>query len=111
MTTEIQTTIENSFTDNVSFLDLSFVFSEKFDVQAQSERYYFGNLQTDNNYYFLDFEARYKLIKDKLTISLTGKNLFNERRFRNFSISDIGSSTTEYRLLPRFVLLKAEYRF
>lgn len=110
-TTEVQTTIENSFTDNVSFLDLSFVFNKKFDLQVQSERYYFGNLQTDNTYYFLDFDARHKLINSKLTIGLTGKNLLNTKRFRNFSVSDIGTSTTQYRLLPRFVLLKIEYRF
>jgi hypothetical protein len=110
-TTEIETTINNSFTDNVSFLDLSLVFNERLDFQLQSERYYFGNLQTDNTYYFLDFDARYKLIENKLTLGITGKNLFNTESFRNFSISDIGSSTTEYRLLPRFVLLKLEYRF
>lgn len=110
-TTEIETTINNSFTDNVSFLDLSFIFNKKLDFQLQSERYYFGNLQADNTYYFLDFDARYKLIENKLTLGLTGKNLFNTERFRNFSISDIGTSTTEYRLLPRFVLLKLEYRF
>lgn len=110
-TTEIETTINSSFTDNVSFLDLTFVFNDKFDAQIQSERYYFGNLQTDNTYYFLDFDARYRLIDNKLTLGLTGKNLFNTERFRNFSISDIGTSTTEYRLLPRFVLLKLEYRF
>lgn len=110
-TTEIETTINNSFTDNVSFLDLSFVFNKKFDIQVQSERYYFGNLQTDNTYYFLDVDAHYKLIENKLTLGITGKNLFNTESFRNFSISDIGTSTTEYRLLSRFVLLKLEYRF
>jgi hypothetical protein len=108
---EITTTIVNSFTDNTSFLDLSFLFNDRFDFKLQSERYYFGNLETDNTYYFLDFEARYKLKKDKLTLGLSGKNLFNTQTFRNFSISDIGSSTTQYRLLPRFVLLKMEYRF
>jgi hypothetical protein len=110
-TTVIQTIIENSFTDNVSFIDLSFVFNKKFDIQVQSERYYFGSIQNDNTYYFLDFDARYKLIENKLTLGLTGKNLFNTEKFRNFSVSDIGTSTTEYRLLPRFVLLKMEYRF
>lgn len=110
-TTKIQTTINNSFTNNVSFLDLSFVFNNKFDVQLQSESYYFGNLEIDNRYYFLDFDMRYKFIKNKLTLGITGKNLFNAEKFRNFSISDIGTSTTEYRLLPRFVLLKLEYRF
>ncbi len=109
-TSEINTTIENSYTDNVSFLDLTFVFSNTFNIHVQTERYYFGNLKTDNTYLFLDFETRYKLIKTKLTIGLTGKNLFNTRSFRSFSISDIGSSTTEYKLLPRFILLKIEYR-
>ncbi|QMU65875.1 MAG: TonB-dependent receptor [Flavobacteriaceae bacterium] len=110
-TTEIETTINNSFTNNVSFLDLSFIFNNRLDVQLQSERYYFGNLQTDNTYYFLDLDARCKLIDNKLTLGLTGKNLFNTERFKNFIISDIGTSTTEYRLLSRFVLLKLEYRF
>lgn len=110
-TNTIKTTIENSFTDNTSFLDLSFVFSDKFDIEVQSERYFFGNLENDNTYYFLDAESRYEILKDKLTLSISGKNLFNTKKFRNFSISDFGSSTTEYRLLPRSVLLKMEYRF
>ncbi|BAO75671.1 TraB/GumN family protein [Winogradskyella sp. PG-2] len=111
LNSKIETIINNSFTNNTSFLDLSIVFNDKFDAQIQTERYYFGNLQIENTYYFLDFDMRYKLKKDKLTVGLSGKNLLNTKTFRSFSISDIGSSTTEYRLLPRFVLLKLEYRF
>ncbi|REE08387.1 carboxypeptidase-like protein [Winogradskyella pacifica] len=111
-TNKIETTIDNAYTNNESFLDLTFVFNDKFDVQLQSERYYFGNIQTtDNTYYFLDIDARYQLIKSKLSLGLTGKNLFNTKTYRTFSISDIGTSTAEYRLLPRHVLLKLEYRF
>ena len=106
------TTINNSFTDNISFLDLSFVFNKKFNLQFQTERYFFGNLDKENNaYYFLDFDVKYTIKKNKLTLALTGKNLFNTKTFRTFSISDISTSTTEYRLLERFVLLKMEYRF
>jgi hypothetical protein len=111
MTNTIKTSISNEFTDNTSFLDLSFLVNKKIDFQLQSERYFFGNLTADNTYYFLDFDARYKMLDNKLTLTLTGKNLFNTETFRNASISDIGSSTTEFRLLPRFVLLKLEYRF
>ena len=107
----IETTIDNSFTDNTSFLDLSFVFNKKLNAEVKTERYFFGNLQNENTYYFLDFDLRYQLKKDKLTFALSGKNLFNTETFRNFSISDVGASTTEYRLLPRFVLAKLEYRF
>lgn len=110
-TTGIETSTNFSFTDNVSFLNLFFIFNKKMNFQLETERYYFGNLQSDNTYYFLDFNAKYKLIKNKLTLGITGKNLFNTKRFTNFSISDIGTSTTQYRLLPGFMLLKLEFGF
>jgi hypothetical protein len=106
-----ETTTSNKFTNNLSFLDLSLVFNEKFDFEMKSERYFFGNLQNDNTYYFLDFDVRYRLKKDKITFGVTGKNLFNTGSFKNYSVSDIGTSTIEYRLLPRFILFKIDYRF
>jgi len=111
MVNKIVTTVNNSYTNNTSFLDVSFVFNDKSDVQLQSESHYFGSLETNNTYYFLDVDAKYKLIKNKLILGITGKNLFDTKTFKTFSISDIATSTTEYRLLPRFVLLKLEYRF
>jgi hypothetical protein len=113
MTNKIETiAINNSFIDNVSFLDFSFVFNDRFNIEFQTERYFFGNLDKENNTYnFLDFNANYTIKKNKLTIALTGKNLFNTKNFRTFSISDISRSTTEYKLLERFLLLKMEYRF
>ncbi len=109
---QVKTTAENSFTDNMSFLDLSFMFSDKFNIQVQTERYFFGNLEEKNNkYYFLDVEARYVIKENKLTFFLSGNNLFNTETFRNYSISDISISKTEYRLQPRYLLLKMEYRF
>jgi len=110
-TNKIETTIRNEFTNNVSFLDMTFTFNKKLNIDLSSERYYFGNLEKDKIYYFLDFDARYTVKENKLTLMLSGKNLFNTNTFRTFTISDIGTSTTEYRLLPRFVLLKMEYRF
>lgn len=109
---KVETTIKNDFTDNMSFLDLSFMFSDKFNIQAQTERYFFGNLDKENNkYYFLDLEARYIVKENKLTFFLSGNNLLNTETFRNYSISDINISQTEYRLMPRYLLLKMEYRF
>jgi len=111
-TNEIKSNFTNSFTNNTSFLDLSFVFSDKFNIEFQTERYFFGNLDKENStYYFADFDAKYILKNNKITLSLVGKNLFNTNKFKEFTISDIGSSTTEYRLLPRYLLLKMEYRF
>lgn len=111
-TNKITTTMVNSFTDNVTFLDLTFVLNDQLNFKFQAERYYFGNVNQENNTYnFLDFDARYVIKENKLTFSLSGKNLFNTETFKSYAISDINVSTTAYRLLPRQVLLKMEYRF
>lgn len=110
-TRKIKTSVTNSFTDNKSFLNLFFRFSDKFDIQLKNERYHFGKLEKNKDYYFLDFTGQYKLIRNKLSLGLTGQNLFNNKKFRTYSISDIGTSTTEFRLLPRMVLLHAKFRF
>lgn len=107
----IQTISLNKFTDNIQFFDLTFMLNKKLNVDIQSERYYFGNLHTDNKYYFLDLDARYTVKENKTILMLSGKNLFNTNTFKNYAISDIGNTTTEFRLLPRYVLLKMEYRF
>lgn len=109
---QVKTLIKNDFTDNMSFLDLSMQFNDKFNVQFQGERYFFGNLERESNkYYFLDLETRYVAKENKLTFFLSGNNLFNTQTFRNYSVSDIIISKTEYRLQPRYVMLKMEYRF
>ena len=109
---QVKTSIKNDFTDNMSFLDLSMQFNDTFNVQVQGERYFFGNLNKGSNqYYFVDVEARYVVKPNKLTFFLSGNNLFNTQTFKNYRLSDISISQTEYQLVPRYVLLKMEYRF
>ena len=109
---QVKTNIKNNFTNNMSFLDVSFMINEKFNFQVQTERYFFGNLINANNtYYFIDLEARYEIKDNKLTLFLSGNNLNDTEKFINYSISDINISQTEYRLMPRYVFIKMEYRF
>ena len=109
---EIKTTNTNSYTNTMTLIDLSFVINDRLNFQIQTERYYFGNLDKDSNeYYFMDLEARYNTASGKLHFSLSGNNLFNTETFRSYSLSDISISKTEYRLQPRYVLLKMEFRF
>jgi hypothetical protein len=110
--TKIETSITNSFTNRISFIDLFFIFDDKLSFEIKTEQYYFGNLEKENNkYYFMDLEARYTFKANKLTFSLSGNNLFNTETFRNYNITDISISKTEYRLQPRYLLLKMEFRF
>lgn len=111
-TNKVKSTISNDFTDTISFLDLLYDINDNLNLQVQTERYVFGNIDEQNNtYYFLDLESRYTIKKNKLSLSLTGKNLFNVSTYRNTSISDISSTTSEYRILPRYLLLTLDFRF
>lgn len=108
----IKAGVENSFTNNTSFKDLIFAVNKNFNFEINAERYYLGNLFNDsNNYNFLDFEGRYTFKESKLSLAIEGHNLLNAQTFQDISISDISSTTTEIRLLPRFLLLKLDFRF
>ncbi len=107
----VKTITENSAINDYSFLDILLKPSKKFDLKATAERYYFGNINGKKNYDFLDLKARYKVLQDKLILSVTGKNLLNTKSFVNYTLSDISISTVEYRLLPRYVMFGVAYNF
>jgi len=103
---------KNSFTDNFSFLDLFFSITNNFSAEVQIERYHFGSLEKGSkSHHFADVSVRYNMIPNKLSLKLNANNLFNTKTFANYSISDISVSRTEYRLIPRYILLTASYRF
>ena len=109
---EIKTNIKNTFTNSMFFMDHNFNFNSKLNLEIKTERYYFSTIDKSNNtYYFMDVEAKYTVKQNKLSFSVSGNNLFNTTTFRNYSVSDISISSTEYRLLPRYVLLKMDFRF
>ncbi len=107
----IGTSVENSNTDNTSFLDLNFKFTDTFQFQFRNELYTFGSLPQDKSYYFSDLNLRYTLWPNKVLINLDINNLWNTQTFSSFRISDTGSYSSSYKLLPRYFLLKMEYRF
>jgi hypothetical protein len=95
----------------MTFLDILFKVNQKSTIQIQTERYFFGNIGADNDYYFLDVDWRFTIKPNKLTVSISGKNLLNTSQFKTASITDVSFLITEYNLLPRFVLISADYRF
>ncbi|MBA5791576.1 carboxypeptidase regulatory-like domain-containing protein [Flavobacterium sp. xlx-214] len=103
---------KNNYTNGFSFLDVFYKVDERIDVKAVTEYYYFDSLEKNQRHHaFLDVEATYKLKGDKWTLGLRGNNLLNKQNFTTYYVSDIGYSSTSYRLMPRFVLLSAKYRF
>ena len=103
--------LKNSFVDNLSFLDLTFDIGSKLNFQLEAERYHFGNVGANDVFYFLDFNLQYDIKPNKCVFGVSGKNMFNNTFFRSFLLTDIGNSSFEYPILPRFVLARIEYRF
>ncbi len=109
--TIIETSVKNKNLNNTSFLDLNFKINEKFNFNLKNEQYYFGNISNKNTFWFTDFQAFYKIKKNKLNLTLQANNLLNTNSFTNFSINDTGFFKSDFELLPRYFLLKFEYRF
>lgn len=107
----VKTSQESRNLDNVSFLDLNFDLSDKLGITLNNERYYFGNLSSDKSFYFSDLKAQYNVKRNKLTLKLILSNIFNTNVFSNFNISDTGSYSATHRLIPRYILMKLDYRF
>lgn len=107
----INTTTRFENTNNTSFLDFNFNFSDHINSSLKTEHFYFGNLDSNKSYTFIDFETKYKFKKKDITLTLTGKNLLNKRTFNEVFISDINTSIQSYRILPRFILLGVDFRF
>ncbi|WP_425076637.1 carboxypeptidase-like regulatory domain-containing protein [Psychroserpens sp. S379A] len=63
------------------------------------------------NYTFLDTELVYKSIDKNYQISLTGKNLTNNKKFETLFVNDYSRSVASYNLIERYVLLGASFSF
>lgn len=108
---QIKSTTSSNVNNNVSFLDLNYNFNKKINFQLKGEKYYFGNLSSNNqNYFFADFNLLYQM-NEKINFKFQMNNLLNTEYFIDNQISDFYISETKYRLLPRIISLGAEYSF
>ena len=57
----------------------------------------------------MDFNVDYKIL-EKLNLSLVVNNLFNQNFYVTQNITDLEVSIFKYKLVPRFALLKIEFR-
>lgn len=108
---EIFTERNSSYYNNMTFLDLDIAFNNKLNLQLKSEKYSFDNGQFNDSYYFVDIDLTYKILKNKGVLSLIGNNLLNTEQFRNVVITDLSTSINDYRIIPRYLMLKFEFRY
>jgi hypothetical protein len=104
---------ESRLNNTYGFLNLFMNISEGFQANLKNEAYHFGNLfpGSSKTYLFSDLSLSYDVPKTKVRLSITGKNLFDNRQFSNAVITDTYSATTEYQLLPRYIAFGIDYSF
>jgi len=95
---------------NQSFVDVVYTPIKKVNINLNMERFNFNSISTTNSFYFADLKTSYEVFKNKLSLTVEGKNLFNVQNYNNLFINDTGFTNSSYRLLPRYVLLKARIK-
>jgi len=101
-----------TFSRNISFVDFNFNFLKKINFSLRSEVYLFkDDFNSSDPFYFIDFDLRYTIKKNKLSVQLHGENLLNTKQFTDYFVTDVVNTQTAYRIIPRYVLLKFNYRF
>jgi hypothetical protein len=108
---EVKFSGKSTRTDNLTFLDLYFNIHKNTTIKLQNDRYFFGNLDGDSSFYFTELSVQYKLKESGLNFELVGHNLLNTNNLQNSNIGDTSTSLTDFRLIPRYVMLKVGFRF
>jgi hypothetical protein len=106
--------LKNTITNHTigSYVDLYFSFSHRFRGKIDNEYFYFNQQQSGSrSYYFINSSFDYELIRSRLNITLVGRNLLNTKEFVTSNISDITATTNKVKLLPRYILMEANFKF
>lgn len=107
--TENKNTLKNSR----GFLNIFLDMGKNIQFSLKNESYIFGSFlnQDSKTYYFSDFSMFYDLKQYRARFSVTAKNIFNTRFFRNAELTDLSRTVTEYKLLPGYVSFGVNYDF
>lgn len=101
----------NSSYQTNSFIDLIFKPSRKVFLKLTNERLLFKNISEKKVNYFSDLEAKYIIKKNTCSLKFIANNIWNNDQLRNNIIDDLSNSTSSETLIPRYFLLRLDFRF
>ncbi|WP_418359794.1 hypothetical protein [Sphingobacterium detergens] len=104
---------KNTLKNSRGFLNIFLNMGKNIQCNLKNESYRFGSFlaQDSKTYYFSDFSLSYELRQHRTRFSMTAKNIFNTRFFRNTELTDLYNSSTEYKLLPGYISFGIDYSF
>ena len=110
--TKFETNASSEIIDNSDVdvkMNLIFRVKDKLIMNIINETLFY-NLDNCQEYYFLDFDIKYVLKKNKLSLKLIGRNLLNNTNLSRNNISDYYLRVESFGLLPRHIILVLKYR-
>lgn len=112
-TTKSYSENSNQYNKNTLINNLSefFIKPSKSILTKLTIDYYNNTSDHNKDYYFLDFEVKYKNPKSNWEIGILSKNLTNNKNFENLITSDYSIVKSFNNLNRRYVLLNFELRF
>lgn len=102
---------ENTFVNESPFVRLDYYFLNAFSFNAEYEynHYYDRDDTTDNEYDFLSASLIYQKKDSKWEYRLAATNLLNTTSLNSDSFSQFVTSTSQYRVQPRYIILSLKY--
>lgn len=94
-----------------SYLDLYLkALDKKLNGTLHLERFDLISVESRPVFYFLDINLKYQIPKSRFGFFIKGKNLLNENRYRQRTVSYLNTAVTSNNLIPRYVLLGLNVR-
>jgi len=93
---------------------LYYKMNDKIDISSDNQFVIISPYQKKNQYiYFADFGINYSIIAGKLNGRFSLRNLFNTKKveFNEVSNDNLFISNSQYNLIPRFAVVKFEFKF
>lgn len=95
-----------------SWLKTTWKLNPKLSITTNKEYNLFqSDLSSSNNNIFMDISLQYQIKPSKSMLYIDFYNIFNNQEYQFSSVSANQMNTQIYRLLPRILLAKFEYRF
>lgn len=103
------TQLTNVHTQRHNFsIGISPVYNHSLSVKTE---YYYNNLQTTRNQFFVDLEYRWAFPKKKIDIELAFNNLLNNKTFYSVNTYDYTIVKNSFEMRPRQFLASVRFRF
>jgi len=101
----------NKFYNHSPFAKFDYYFLDAFTITASYEytHYYNDTRTSDNEYDFLNADIMYRVKDSHWEFKVGGTNLLNTTSLNNDSFNQLSTSTSRYRVQPRYLLLTIKY--